>query len=171
MLEEKDAMLILQRYRHDILNELQLVSGYLQLGNAKKAEELLQNFFEHMQEERKLTQLQIPAFSLWLIEFNHTHPRYQLTYEVWADGNWEPLDRILLEKANAIIGLLDRNLTDGEVYSIHICLKEEKSDPFVKMMEVSMKGPDIDKLKLEEMKDIAVSYREESISFVFSTTV
>lgn len=51
-MDEKETVRIIQKYRHDLMNRLQIVSGYLTMGKADKAKMNLDNVLEYYEEER-----------------------------------------------------------------------------------------------------------------------
>lgn len=81
-MEEKEAMDILRYYRHDVMNDLQIVQAYSSMGKLEMVEEKIATYLVHFDEERKLMNLNAPNLALWLIPFNSKHPNFRLTYAI-----------------------------------------------------------------------------------------
>ncbi|HHP51706.1 MAG TPA: hypothetical protein ENM97_08280 [Moorella mulderi] len=62
--EAGDIIAFLRWQRHDYLNHLQVISGYLQLGKAEQALAYLQGVLKEMEELGKLMRLKSPSLAL-----------------------------------------------------------------------------------------------------------
>ncbi len=117
-----EVVKMFRHYRHDLLNDLQLVHGYASMGNMDKMKEIIQNILKKSEEERKLTQLNCPHFMLWLMNFNSTYENIRLTYRIQLKaGDFSTIDLSLLATCNEIIQHLHKyfskdSLYDGELY-------------------------------------------------------
>ena len=78
-MDEELAIQIIQRYRHDVLNHLQLVSGYLTIQKPEKAEEKVNEWIQMIEDERKLTNLDTPKFTLWIFQYSDLYKNFSLT--------------------------------------------------------------------------------------------
>ncbi|QKY69573.1 Spo0B domain-containing protein [Lentibacillus sp. CBA3610] len=65
-MEEKEVIQLLRHYRHDLMNHLQIVQGYLSMGKMEKAQKKLTNYMQLLQEEGKLVNMHAPAFVFYI---------------------------------------------------------------------------------------------------------
>ncbi|MBP1914912.1 Spo0B C-terminal domain-containing protein [Lederbergia galactosidilytica] len=98
---KEETLTLLQHSRHDWLNRIQLIKGYLALGKVDQAERVIEEIVLESQQETKLTNLGLPEFATLLLLHNwggegHT---FQIEYEFmndlptrsindWALTNW-----------------------------------------------------------------------------------
>lgn len=124
-MKDLEVIQLLQHYRHDLLNQLQLVQGYLSMGKTNKVEEKLEELFSLLNEERKLTVLQTPKFALWLIQFNHIYKNFRITYTIDIENqNLEHLDEILLTECKEFMEYM-KKISDGDqLYEMELTIKE-----------------------------------------------
>jgi stage 0 sporulation protein B (sporulation initiation phosphotransferase) len=111
-------MELLRMYRHDVMNDLQVVQGYASMGKVDKVQTKLAEWMEHLNEERKLMSLNIPKFALWLIQFNSVHANIRLSYDIHMEnGNLHILDDTLVNQCQWCIESLEKYLDDMELYN------------------------------------------------------
>ncbi|BAC13999.1 hypothetical conserved protein [Oceanobacillus iheyensis HTE831] len=114
---------IIQHYRHDLMNRLQLVSGYLSMGKVEKAEDKLNEAIAYYEEERKLMQLQAPSLMLWILEFERYYKSYSMTYFIEATSttsNHLINDEWIVSKCNQIMHELQNHLNSDSMYEVEI---------------------------------------------------
>ncbi|WP_183072689.1 Spo0B domain-containing protein [Oceanobacillus bengalensis] len=126
MMEELEVVRLLQNYRHDLLNHLQLIQGYLSMGKKDTAESKMTELFSHFEEERKLIQLHAPKFTLWLIHFNHRYDNLRIAYNIHIDRSLSMVDDFILTKCNKIIDLMENYTNPLELYEIQLDIKENE---------------------------------------------
>ncbi|WP_170138766.1 Spo0B domain-containing protein [Oceanobacillus chungangensis] len=85
-MEEKEVVEVLQFYRHDVMNDLQIISGYISMGKLEKVEKKFGELFSFYEEERKLMSIKAPKFILWLIRFNNLYNNFRLTYNIQVEN-------------------------------------------------------------------------------------
>lgn len=100
MKEREEVLSLLQHTRHDWLNRIQLIKGYLALGKVDQAERVIEEIVLESQQESKLTQLGLPEFASLLILHNwgwegHT---FQIEYECMNDSRASFVDDAVLTK-------------------------------------------------------------------------
>ncbi|KAB8134738.1 hypothetical protein F9U64_11420 [Gracilibacillus oryzae] len=81
-MQEKEVIELLRHYRHDNLNDLQLVMGYLQLGKQEKAQAKINEIIAKANNERQLDRLQLPETMLWLYKKNWFSENLSLEYRI-----------------------------------------------------------------------------------------
>lgn len=123
-MEEKEVMDILRYYRHDVLNDLQIVHAYTSMGKLEKVEEKLETYMAHFDEERKLMNLNAPNLALWLIPFNSIHPNFRFTYAIRDERiDISDIDQRLTTDCQYCITRLQEISNDEELYEGEIVLE------------------------------------------------
>ncbi|MBO0994074.1 Spo0B C-terminal domain-containing protein [Bacillus sp. SD088] len=87
MKDKEETLTLLQHARHDWLNRIQLIKGYLALGKTEEAERVIEEIVLESQQETKLTKLGLPEFATLFLLHNwgwegHT---FQIEYEFIND--------------------------------------------------------------------------------------
>ncbi|RKQ37905.1 Spo0B domain-containing protein [Oceanobacillus halophilus] len=127
-MEESEVVRLLQHYRHDLMNRLQLVHGYLSMGKIDKVEEKMDELFSHFNEERKLIGLEAPKFILWLIQFNNNHKNLQISYTIHIENqSLSDIDELLLSKCQKVIDYCEKIIDPLEIYNGNLILNEKES--------------------------------------------
>ncbi|WP_206207822.1 Spo0B domain-containing protein [Virgibacillus profundi] len=120
---EKDVVQALQHYRHDLMNDLQIVQGYLSMGKADKAEAKVKEWMEYFNEERKLMSLKAPSFILWVIQFNSRYENFRLSYTIHTENkDLQKIDEKLVEQCNHIMEDFINTSNDQELYNLKLKL-------------------------------------------------
>ncbi|RHW33043.1 Spo0B domain-containing protein [Oceanobacillus profundus] len=125
---------ILQHYRHDLMNHLQIVQGYVGMRNIEKAEKKLGEIVDYYNEERKLMSLNMPEFMIWIIQFNVRYENLRLTYKVHSEyKNLHVSDSILVKQFQDFMERCVDILNPEELYEVTLVI-EESSDTSMKIM-------------------------------------
>lgn len=66
MLKTLDAVALLRHQRHDFTNDLQVLGGYLELGQTERAITFLRQVFKELEEERQIFTIGDPEISIFL---------------------------------------------------------------------------------------------------------
>ncbi|MFZ3576416.1 Spo0B domain-containing protein [Virgibacillus sp. DJP39] len=115
-MEEKKVMDILRYYRHDLMNDLQVVHAYTSMGKLDKVEEKLATYMAHYEEERRLMNLNAPNFALWLIPFNSIHPNFRFTYAIRDEIDISEIDEELTAYSQQCVSHMQKFSKDSELY-------------------------------------------------------
>ncbi|MBP1968791.1 stage 0 sporulation protein B (sporulation initiation phosphotransferase) [Virgibacillus natechei] len=151
-MESEQTLEVLQYYRHDLMNHLQIVQGYLSIGKAEKAEAKLKESMDHYNEERKLMSLNAPMFILWLIRFNTTYMNLRITYQIHTDNiDLRRIDKQLVEQCQDVITSLVKATDDTELYDLTLELNEIKKSSQIKVSLFIDEGDRL-KLNLDQME-------------------
>ncbi|MGJ9457092.1 Spo0B domain-containing protein [Oceanobacillus sp. CF4.6] len=150
----EEVIHVLQHYRHDLMNRLQIVQGYLSMGKTEKAEEKLYEVLNFYNEERKLMSLNVPAFMLWILEFNSSFENFRLTYKIHAEyKNVHISDSILLEQCQEIMEFCIKELDPLVLYQVNLELQEVPNRGLMKVDLFINGETSIDGHVKEEMKN------------------
>ncbi|MEN1969272.1 Spo0B domain-containing protein [Lentibacillus sp. N15] len=127
-MKEKETMEALRLYRHDLMNDLQIVQGYASMGNMEKVQEKLAKWMDHFNEERKLMNLDAPTFALWLIQFNSNHQNVRLSYYIDVEPmNLHVIDHTLVQECQSVINMLEQLGDPLELYEGELQLSDTDS--------------------------------------------
>ncbi|MFS0672933.1 Spo0B domain-containing protein [Ornithinibacillus sp. 179-J 7C1 HS] len=167
----KDVIHLLRLQRHDLMNDLQIVHGYLSMGKNDKVKNKINKIIEEFNRERLLMNINCPNFALWLIQVNLQHNHIQFTYDIHTKSkNLHSYDSVLTKIGKTITRyILDDKL---EIIKGELLLLENES---ILNMVITLSGRPIDwnrwKERLsEEFENVLIQVEdlEESIKFSFS---
>lgn len=87
MLNCRGMIKLISLLRHDFLNQLQVIDGYLQVGKADRAREYLQEVVKELNKLGKLVHLQVPEIALVILLAAETANRagIRISYMVESD--------------------------------------------------------------------------------------
>ncbi len=86
MQEEWDVVEILKKVRHDSLNHIQIVKGYLALEKIDKAKEALDHWTDRLRKESALSGLKGEKLPVLLLTYPYRQWPVRLEYELIGDG-------------------------------------------------------------------------------------
>ncbi|WP_238941771.1 Spo0B C-terminal domain-containing protein [Bacillus sp. REN10] len=84
MMKNEDWTVIqaMRHARHDWMNQLQLIKGFMALGKLEEAERVIETTILQARQEAHLCNLCLPKFAEKLLTFNWEEHSFQLEYEV-----------------------------------------------------------------------------------------
>lgn len=163
-----DVLEIIRHYRHDLLNELQLVHGYLSMGKTEKTGKKVQNMIERYHEERKLFDLHCPYFTLWLMSVDRNYPQFRIRYETADIGEISNMDLTLFSSCREIFSLIGDYIFKNHMY--HGRLQIEQEDEMIRLsfaFHGSIQHPDQLKRELSARPYIQqAEIDEENLGFI-----
>ncbi|WP_245807711.1 Spo0B domain-containing protein [Halobacillus massiliensis] len=115
-LENQEVIHLLRHKRHDWMNQIQLIQGYITMGKMDRLEHQVNQIVQEAEEERKLLNSSAYEFSLWLLSFNWENEQYRLKYLVNADVDLSRHDHKLLAYAKRMMNILDEHSHSEELY-------------------------------------------------------
>jgi len=83
--EEEKLVSILNHNRHDWLNDLQLIFGYVKLKKYEKLEQYMDKIKDKLEQESKIAKLDDPSLTLDLMSFRHNNRTFNLNLKVESD--------------------------------------------------------------------------------------
>src|SRR5699024_7054029 len=111
--------------RHDVLNQLQVIHGYLSLHHYNKAESNMTELLDHFQQERKLLQLMIPNVFLWFLQFRTRYNHFELDYDIDIEHKTlKNNDLYIMEKFELIMHDVQRKCCGDHYYHVEIEFKD-----------------------------------------------
>ncbi|MCO7126420.1 sporulation initiation phosphotransferase B [Sporolactobacillus shoreicorticis] len=82
MFNAEKSIELLNSARHEYLNDLQLIKGYLFLNRTQKVEQVIDKMTEKLNNQSRLAHLQIPECAVFLMQFRWSSHAFALTFEI-----------------------------------------------------------------------------------------
>ena len=96
MKKERSILEILSQNRHDWLNQIQLIKGYLELERPERALYVIEDIIIQTHQESLLSRLDLPEFSEWLLTHSWNQPLLQIEFEIlMQDGGYSCNDKAI----------------------------------------------------------------------------
>lgn len=162
---------LLQRRRHDDLNEMQLLKAYFEMEKYDKFKKKLTEMVETVFLEQKLFNLHAPQFSLLITQYNYKYRNSNVTYNIHIDqADLSHVDHDLYLIGNSIAKYVNRLSSDSTLYKLNILIDREKC---TKTVRVSFKINEMTVIHMNDLKclfnkynshlDVTIESTEEGI--------
>ncbi|WP_152654748.1 Spo0B domain-containing protein [Oceanobacillus sp. CFH 90083] len=164
---EQEVVRLIQKYRHDLMNRLQIVSGYLTMGKADKAKMNLDDVLAFYEEERKLMQLNADKFMIWVLQFQEVYPSFSLTYHVdLLESQVKTIDeQELLLSCERLLAFLSEAAEDLHVYDLTLHIEEKETHWVIRMNIKDNIVETINIENIEQQYSVSVTQKQEKTSF------
>ncbi|MDD2400643.1 MAG: Spo0B domain-containing protein [Clostridia bacterium] len=156
--------------RHDFTNHIQIIYGYLQMGNVKKAEEHSVKAVEGFQRVSAMERIRLPYLHSFLIWYISSLGFEQNSFEVHIDENWdiwEEEDEELTKVLMQLLYFVRKGLISSEMFSV---LKFDNNTPNIILLckgsEKIIKGLKDFKLDSKIFVVCIESYTNDEIKFI-----
>lgn len=127
MMEEEEVLEMLRHYRHDWLNDLQLISGYAQLGKLDRVQSKITEILERSEQAREFDRLNVPKTMLWLYQFNWKSASFFLDFRIWSEEQPIPIDdNKLLEHIQKVFQILPSYQKEYQQYDGMFIIKNTR---------------------------------------------
>lgn len=123
-MNEKLDLTFLQFDRHNLMNDLQIIYGFLQMNRPKEARVQVEKLMEKLSGERELIRAGIPRFSYLLFMFNYYNKNLRLSYAINVNKNLNELDRCLRKDTEQFMKVLERFASRSNLHDITVKLEE-----------------------------------------------
>lgn len=90
--KEWNTVDVLRQVRHDWLNKIQLIKGNIDLNKIDRTKEIINEIVIEAQNETKLSNLNLPLFTEFILTHKWENGSFQLEFEVMDDGKCNNLD-------------------------------------------------------------------------------
>jgi len=118
----EEVLDLIKLYRHDLMNDLQLIQGYASMGKFDQSNEKLKQFIHKLNIERQLQTLDAPEFIFWLLKLKLFERDIQFTMSV--DMSQEPIsayDEKMKNDGEVLLHFLKENSSKNmSVIPLHI---------------------------------------------------
>ncbi|MGP4041717.1 Spo0B domain-containing protein [Gracilibacillus sp. D59] len=160
-MKEQDVVEMLRHYRHDWLNDLQLILGYAQMGKLDRIQSKITEVMERSNQERGLDRLNIPKTMVWLYQLNWRSETFQLHFQSFVDEQPAIIDdEALLAKVQKVFQILPSYQKEYEEYIGTLIFKKVNHTIHIQLT-FELNWIDIDELK----------QKLESLSFIQQVTI
>lgn len=169
-MDEKETVGLIQKYRHDLMNRLQIVSGYLSMGKVDKAKSNLDDVLKFYEEERKLMRLNADAFMIWVLQFQDKYPSFALTYRI---GLLESIEKSidgkkLLSACENLLAVLSEAAAELHEYDLFLHMKEQETYWEIRMDINDVILEKINMKHIEKQYGISMTNEKEQTSFTWN---
>ncbi|MEN2765864.1 Spo0B domain-containing protein [Ornithinibacillus xuwenensis] len=170
-MEAKDVIQLLRLQRHDLMNDMQIVHGYLSMGKTEKVKAKVSDIIEAFNQERLLMNINCPKFALWLIQLKWLHNNIRFTYDIHTEiGDLEAYDDILTNLGHVIIESL-LEVTHDSLQLIEGMLQLKASQESIDVI-TTINGQTIDRDELKttlrnKVNDISIQVTESDADVVY----
>lgn len=161
--KNEEVIKLLQYYRHDLMNHIQVIKGYLSMGNTDKVNDKLDGLIQDFDKERILMNLYVPNFSLWILTFNSTYENIRLSYHLDDIRNsLEDKDEFLVRISNQFMEVIQKYIDPTILYNITLKLQDYNGET---RLVFNLEGF-IDKQKdlLHKLSDVGEAYAKSKES-------
>ncbi|GAB2560550.1 Spo0B domain-containing protein [Gracilibacillus alcaliphilus] len=153
-MKEQDVVEMLRHYRHDWLNDLQLILGYTQLGHLNKIEKKINEIMDRSSQERSLDRLNIPKTMVWLYQLNWRSPSFQLQFRSFVSDEGIIIDdQSLLTRLQKLFQIFPAYQQEYQEYQGILCFKNEQHTIHIQLI-FDLNWEHMDQL-VEELRDLS----------------
>ncbi|QKS70758.1 Spo0B domain-containing protein [Paenalkalicoccus suaedae] len=146
-MKQWDMLDVLRHYRHDRLNDLQLIKGYLKIGRLDKVEAIVELVVQQAFNESRLSSMGFDQFAKRLISYNWESRPFIVQYEVSTeDPDWSMHENDLVSLFNLLSDIFDGKTAGSVENELLINLSETDG----KYVEFDFHGKLIDIKAFEE---------------------
>ncbi|UTR14236.1 sporulation initiation phosphotransferase B [Salipaludibacillus sp. LMS25] len=156
-MEQKGVVNVLRHYRHDVLNHIQLINGYLEMEKIEKVHSLIDDLVRQAKNESHLSNLNMDQFAEDILTFNWTPHAVCLSFEVVSSSNdWSEWEEVIVSFFRAMMALFDTYVISGEDQQVFIMI----SDIDGKGLEIDFHGTlSTDGRWQEDIMDLKKTYK------------
>jgi stage 0 sporulation protein B (sporulation initiation phosphotransferase) len=169
--KSKDVIQLIRLQRHDLMNELQIVHGYLSMGKIDKVKAKVNQIIEASNQERTLTNLDCPNFALWLIQVNLLHNHIRFTYDIHTDNrNMQVFDTVLTNIGNTILDEILTNELEFVEGNIQLKAGNTSIELLVTLHEQTLNSVNWIERMSSKLNNVLIQVQEEdsNVKFIFS---
>lgn len=161
-METIEVLQLLRHWRHDLMNQIQLIQGYTSMNRPEKVKEKLHAMILEANQQRKLMDLQANEFALWLLQANMKNKQIRVTFEVNdVHENLQYLDTKLLEQTKRIFAALEAAADQNELYQVSLNICKPKNTNATVEIQFSISGSGMD----TDMIDVQLGYLDIQMNF------
>ncbi|RYL93887.1 stage 0 sporulation initiation phosphotransferase B [Sporolactobacillus sp. THM7-4] len=113
MFDKKKGVQLIGSARHILLNDLQLIKGYLSIKQPEKAMMIIDQITERLRHQSRLSNLNIPKCCFYLTTYRWSASPFDLTIEVsGSESDFSSYDQMLFEFFSSFFPLLEKQATE-----------------------------------------------------------
>lgn len=128
-----DIVKLLQYDRHDLMNELQILHGYLIIDKTDMVKDKLDHLIESYVQERELLNSKAPHLILFMLQANHSYENIRITYDIDLKHSYlDTIDLEIVSFCHAIINIILKYGDGHELYHLNLTLSELEANSEVR---------------------------------------
>lgn len=167
-MQADEVLEFIQFYRHELLNKLQVIQGYVQMGRTEKANHYFEELFTNFAKERKLIHLNIPHVFLWFYQYKKENPQFNLSYSVEIQTSLNSADMYIKNNLEQIMQDIKEKCDPKKIYRIHLNFYEHGDDNMISVqVDLSEKETQFGNISLSREIDV----RQTADKRIYSFTV
>ncbi|WP_010098993.1 Spo0B domain-containing protein [Ornithinibacillus scapharcae] len=171
-MESKDVIQLLRLQRHDLMNDLQIVHGYLSMGKTEKVTKKVNEIIEAFNRERKLMNSNCPEFTLFLIQAKWLYNNIQITYDIHTEkSELQAFDVSLTIIGNAILEAISTE--EFAVVEVELLLKDNHTAVEVEftLEETYFQESLFRKKMSKELNEVLIKVQELGSKIIYTLTI
>ncbi|MTT32420.1 sporulation protein [Terrilactibacillus sp. BCM23-1] len=112
MINEKKLIDYFRHMRHDWLNDVQLIKGYLSLENYHEVDRIIDQIITKAKNESKLSNLQVPILTTYIMTYNWLDHHLHLSFQVIGrnDNDLSKYDRKMVQVIKKTLRQFDKHV-------------------------------------------------------------
>lgn len=170
-METEDVVNLILNYRHDVLNQLQVVHGYIKLENIEKVEANMSELLEYFVQESKLISLNLPNVLLWFLQFRTRYENFKLTYDIDIEAKKIiEADHFIVEKLEQTMRDVQEKCSDDIVYEVEIEFKDN-IDYCEIAIYIDLEKNDEERINDSVLEDIDINIAENERRYSFQVSI
>ena len=130
-MDEKDFIKVLQLYRHDLINHLQVIQGYVNMDQLDKVKSKVNDLWNHLNQEKILVHTDAPKFIFWILQVNHVEENIRIKYHFIDKIKLGLIDELLTEQCKQLVEQIKNNGENFKLYEVNISFLKNKSSQIV----------------------------------------
>ncbi|UCZ54339.1 sporulation initiation phosphotransferase B [Bacillus shivajii] len=137
MSRDIDVVDALRHYRHDWLNQIQLIKGNLALGRLDKVDSIIDDLVQQSKNESQLSNMNIPKVATSLLTCNWEEHPYIVSFEtLTGEQGWSSYEDEIFRLINDIFNIFDEQSNRGEDNHLLLIFNDLNG----KMIEIDFQG-------------------------------
>ncbi|HLR14610.1 MAG TPA: Spo0B domain-containing protein [Bacillota bacterium] len=111
---------LLQYRRHDLVNDMQIIHGYVSMDMLDRAQEKVEEFLRKTEQERKLYMLKAPLFTICIEKFRMHQEIFTLTYDIHEMIELQDYDECLTKICNTLLEIITTHFNHEHMHVLQI---------------------------------------------------
>lgn len=167
-MNNEQVIQLLQKRRHDDLNELQLIHAYIGMNKYEQLQLKMKSIIESISLEQQLFNLNIPQFTLFIVQFNYKHSHARLVYNIHIKKmNLLHVDNMLHSIGQHISTYVNNQTEETTLYEINVTFKEKCARHILIVFEINNLTED----EQAELKILINEIGQKNLLHYFQTDV
>ncbi|CAM3970838.1 Spo0B domain-containing protein [Alkalicoccus chagannorensis] len=106
-MDDEQFIRMLSNYRHDVMNDIQLIKAYTSMGETDRIEHVITDMTQRAMHESRLSRMQAPRLARELLTYNWRSPVFPVHVEVAGEADWSDVEGLALQCIHRITTVLE----------------------------------------------------------------